>query len=43
MVCNEQDCYNCDTVGKRWNLSDNDRIHLKEMLKEQAKKRLDKQ
>ena len=29
MDCQEEDCYNCDTAGERWQLSRNDELKLR--------------
>lgn len=29
MNCQEEDCYNCDTAGERWQLSRNDELKLR--------------
>lgn len=41
--CNEEDCYNCDTAGKRWVLSEEDALRIKRTLKLQAIARLQRQ
>ena len=41
--CNEEDCYNCDTAGKRWVLSEEDTLRISRALKLQAIARLQRQ
>ena len=41
--CREGDCYNCDTAGKRWSLSEEDTLRISRALKLQAIARLQKQ
>ena len=38
--CTEEDCYNCDTAGKRWTLSREDELRLNRRLLVQAMARL---
>ena len=37
--CTEEDCYNCDTAGKRWVLSREDELRTNRKLMEQAIRR----
>ena len=41
--CKERDCYNCDTAGKRWYLSEEDQLRTTRTLKLQAIRRLQQQ
>lgn len=34
--CKEQDCYNCNHLGKRWVLPERDRLLLRRKMMEQA-------
>ena len=34
--CKESDCYNCDHLGKRWQLPERDRLLLRRKLMEHA-------
>lgn len=40
MVCQEEDCYNCDTAGERWQLSGDDELKLRRKQLVQAINRL---
>lgn len=42
-VCREEDCYNCDVAGKRWELSREDKLRTDRTLKIQAIRRLQQQ
>lgn len=42
-TCREGDCYNCDTAGKRWVLSEEDQLRLKRMGLVRAIQRLQRQ
>ncbi len=41
--CNELDCYNCDTAGKRWCLSKADNLRLRYKSISNSIKRLERQ
>lgn len=41
--CQEEDCYNCDTAGKRWYLSRADELRLKYKSISNSIKRLERQ
>ena len=40
--CQEDECYNCDIVGKRWHLSEEDELLIQRRLREKASERLQK-
>ena len=42
-VCRENECYNCDTAGKRWVLSKEDDLQTRRALKLRAIERLQKE
>ncbi|MBO5892391.1 MAG: hypothetical protein J6Q30_06730 [Oscillospiraceae bacterium] len=39
-ICTNEDCYNCDTAGKRWTLSREDELCLNRILAVRAIARL---
>ena len=41
--CHEGDCYNCDIAGKRWVLSQEDKLRTDRILKIKAIQRLQRQ
>ena len=41
--CQEEDCYNCDTAGKRWYLSSADELRVKRKGLLKAIERLERQ
>lgn len=41
--CGEEDCYNCESVGNRWRLSEEDALRIRKNGLMKAKERLQRQ